>query len=332
MADNDVRTAVGERILTLTNLDKVLYPRVGFAKAEVIQYYLQVAETMLPHVADRTMTRLRFPDGADAFSFYEKNAPLGTPSWVHTQGVRVSDGVIDYVVADEAATLVWLANLAALEMHVPQWRVSSADPDPDEAIDLAPPEATTGDDEPRRGEPLADLVVVDLDPGEGITMVESAHAALLVAQELATDGLVPVAKTSGSKGLQIYAAIQPSRCRDVSRYVQLVGKNLVRRHPDLFVITMAVASRAGRIFVDFSQNAAAKNTIAAYSLRGRDAPTVATPVSWDEVGAVKTPDDLRFLPDQVLDRIAEHGDLAADLLHPDRPPLPVRDDEDRTAP
>lgn len=320
MADSEVRTAVGERVLTLTNLDKVLYPRVGFAKAEVIQYYVQVAETMLPHVADRTMTRLRFPDGADAFSFYEKNAPLGTPSWVHTQGVRVSDGVIDYVVADEAATLVWLANLAALEMHVPQWRVSSARPDTEGAIDLP-------GDEHRKGEPLADLLVVDLDPGEGITMVESAHAALLVAQELATDGLVPVAKTSGSKGLQIYAAIQPSRCRDVSRYVQQVGKTLVRRHPDLFVITMAVASRAGRIFVDFSQNAAAKNTIAAYSLRGKEAPTVATPVSWDEVGAVDSPDDLRFLPEDVLARIAEHGDLAADLLHPDRPPLPVREDE-----
>lgn len=319
VADSEVRTAVGERVLTLTNLDKVLYPRVGFAKAEVIQYYLQVAETMLPHVADRTMTRLRFPDGADAFSFYEKNAPLGTPPWVHTQGVRVSDGVIDYVVADEAATLVWLANLAALEMHVPQWRVSSAEPDTGGAIDLP-------GEEPRDGEPLADLVVVDLDPGEGITMVESARAALLVAQELAIDGLVPVAKTSGSKGLQIYAAIRPSRCRDVSRYVQLVGKALVRRHPDLFVITMAVASRAGRIFVDFSQNAAAKNTIAAYSLRGKDAPTVATPVSWEEVGAVKSPDDLRFLPDAVLDRIAEHGDLAADLLHPDRPELPVRED------
>nr|WP_239579091.1 non-homologous end-joining DNA ligase [Microlunatus panaciterrae] len=301
-------------------MDKVLYPQVGYTKAEVIHYYLQVAPVLLPHVSDRPMTRLRFPDGVGdgAFSFYEKNAPQGCPDWVRTQPVRVSDGIVDYVVADESATIVWLANLAALEMHVPQWRISTATADADGAITL--PEEL-----PRPGEPLADLVVVDLDPGDGVTMIETARAALLVAHELAADGLVPCVKTSGSKGLQVYAAIQPSRSAEVSGYVQTVGRTLVRRHPDLFVVTMAIAARAGRVFVDFSQNHAAKNTIAAYSLRGRATPSVATPVTWDEIGGVSGPDDLRFSPQAVLDRIAEHGDLMAELLEPDRPPLPQRE-------
>jgi hypothetical protein len=171
----DIITRVGDRTLTLTNLDKVLYPSVGFTKAEVIDYYARIAPLMLPHIRDRAMTRLRFPDGvgADKFSFYEKNAPMGTPDWVRRVNVNTSDGIIDYVVADDEATIVWLANLAALEMHVPQWTVSSAT-----AVDniISLPEL-----ERRPGEPLADRLVVDLDPGAGMTIVESARAALIVA-------------------------------------------------------------------------------------------------------------------------------------------------------
>ena len=170
-AAGDITTRVGERTLSLTNLDKVLYPSVGFTKAEVIDYYLRIAPVMLPHIRDRVMTRLRFPDGvgADRFSFYEKNAPMGTPDWVRRVNVGTSDGIIDYIVADDEAAIVWLANLAALEMHVPQWTVGSATPVKD-VINL--PEL-----KPRRGEPLADRVVVDLDPGAGMTIVESARAA-----------------------------------------------------------------------------------------------------------------------------------------------------------
>jgi bifunctional non-homologous end joining protein LigD len=315
-AAGDIVTRVGDRTLTLTNLDKVLYPSVGFTKAEVIDYYLRIAPVMLPHIRDRAMTRLRFPDGVgpDRFSFYEKNAPMGTPDWVRRVNVSTSDGIIDYVVADDEATIVWLANLAALEMHVPQWTVSSATAVED-VVSLPEPE-------PRHGEPLANRVVVDLDPGAGMTIVESARAALIVAARLAEDGMIPIAQTSGSKGIQVYAAIAPTRSRTAWSYVKQLNASLHKAQSDFFVSTMSIDQRAGRIYVDYNQNLAARNTIAPYSLRGRERPAVATPVTWEELGGVRDPDDLRFTPEEVLARIADHGDLAADLLTSDAPPLP----------
>jgi bifunctional non-homologous end joining protein LigD len=312
----DIVTRVGDRTLTLTNLDKVLYPSVGLTKAEVIDYYARIAPVMLPHIRDRVMTRLRFPDGvgADKFSFYEKNAPMGTPEWVRRVTVSTSDGLIDYVVADDEAAIVWLANLAALEMHVPQWTVGSATP-ADNIISLP-------DLEPRPGEPLADRVVVDLDPGAGMTIVESARAALIVAARLAGDGMIPIAQTSGSKGIQVYAAIAPTRSKTAWSYVKQLNASLHKAQPDFFVSTMSVAQRAGRIYVDYNQNLAARNTIAPYSMRGRERPAVATPVTWEELGSVRGPDDLRFAPDEVLARIDEFGDLALDLLTSDAPALP----------
>jgi bifunctional non-homologous end joining protein LigD len=302
--------------LTLTNLDKVLYPSVGFSKAEVIDYYLRIAPVMLPHIRDRAMTRLRFPDGVgpDRAPFYEKNAPIGTPEWVRRVKVNTSDGIIDYIVADDEAAVVWLANLAALEMHVPQWTVSSATPE-DGIISL--PEL-----EPHAGEPLANRVVVDLDPGAGMTIVDSARAALIVAARMAEDGMLPIAQTSGSKGIQVYAAIAPTRSKSAWGYVKQLNASLHKSQPDFFVATMSVEQRAGRIYVDYNQNLAARNTIAPYSMRGRERPAVATPVTWEELGSVRGPDDLRFTPEDVLVRVAEYGDLAADLLHPDAAQLP----------
>lgn len=309
-------TRVGGRTLTLTNLDKVLYPSVGFSKAEVIDYYLRIAPVMLPHIRDRAMTRLRFPDGVgpDRAPFYEKNAPIGTPEWVRRVKVNTSDGIIDYIVADDEAAVVWLANLAALEMHVPQWTVSSATPE-DGIISL--PEL-----EPHAGEPLANRVVVDLDPGAGMTIVDSARAALIVAARMAEDGMLPIAQTSGSKGIQVYAAIAPTRSKSAWGYVKQLNASLHKAQPDFFVATMSVEQRAGRIYVDYNQNLAARNTIAPYSMRGRERPAVATPVTWEELGSVRGPDDLRFTPEDVLVRVAEYGDLAADLLHPDAAQLP----------
>jgi bifunctional non-homologous end joining protein LigD len=313
---DDIITRVGDRTLTLSNLDKVLYPSVGFTKAEVIDYYVRIAPVMLPHIRDRAMTRLRFPDGvaADRSSFYEKNAPMGTPDWVRRVNVNTSDGIIDYVVADDEATIVWLANLAALEMHVPQWTIRSATPI-DNIINL--PEL-----KPRRGEPLADRVVVDLDPGAGMTIAESARAALIVAARLAEDGMIPIAQTSGSKGIQVYAAIAPARSKTAWNYVKQLNASLHKAQPDFFVSTMSVQQRAGRIYVDYNQNLAARNTIAPYSMRGREYPAVATPVTWEELGSVRGADDLRFAPHEVLARVAKHGDLARDLLTSDAPPLP----------
>ena len=270
---------------------------------------------LLPHISDRALTRLRFPDGVgeQAFSFYEKNAPMGTPDWVRRVMVDTGEERIDYVVADDPPTVVWLANLAALELHVPQWTVGSATPR-DGAVHLA-------HTEPRPGEPLANRVVVDLDPGTGMTIVESAKAALIVAERMFSDGLVPVPQTSGSKGIQLYAAVQPCRSRDTWDYVKRLNASLAKAYPDFFIATMSVAQRAGRIYVDYNQNLAARNTIAPYSMRGRAVPAVATPVTWDELGDVRGPDDLRFSPEQVLERVAEHGDLAAELLIPDPPDL-----------
>jgi len=320
---------VGGRVLGLSNLDKPLYPD-GWTKGEVIDYYARIAETMLPHVRDRALTRLRFPGGVPAGStaphsggttplaagsFYEKNAPVGTPDWVRRQPVRTSEGVIDYVVAEETATLVWLANLAALELHVPQWTIRSGRVGPDGVLDLP-------GEEPRDGEALADRIVIDLDPGAGMDVLDSAHAALLVAQVLAGDGLVPVPQTSGSKGVQVYAAVAPCRARDAWAYVKGINVAMARTRPDFFVASMSVEQRRGRIYVDHNQDLPARNTIAPYSLRGRERPSVATPVSWEELAAATRPEDLRFSPADVLERVAEHGDLAADLLTEDRPPLP----------
>ena len=315
-AAGDLVTRVGERSLTLTNLDKVLFPSVGFTKAEVIDYYLRVAPVMLPHIRDRAMTRLRFPDGVgpDRSPFYEKNAPMGTPEWVRRVKVNTSDGIIDYIVVDDKAAVVWLANLAALEMHVPQWTVSSATP-ANGIISL--PEL-----QPRSGEPLANRLVVDLDPGAGMTIVDGARAALIVAARLADDGMIPIAQTSGSKGIQVYAAIAPTRSKTAWNYVKQLNGSLHKAQPDFFVAAMSVEQRAGRIYVDYNQNLAARNTIAPYSMRGRDRPAVATPVTWEELGSVRGPDDLRFGPEDVLARVVDYGDLAADLLTSEAPSLP----------
>jgi bifunctional non-homologous end joining protein LigD len=312
----DVTTRVDGRTLSLSNLDKVLYPETGYTKAEVIAYYSQIASVLLPHITDRALTRVRFPDGVGdrSFSFYEKNAPMGTPDWVRRVMVDTGEELIDYVVADEPATVVWLANLAALELHVPQWTFGSATPR-DGVVHLP-------HTDPRPGEPLVNRVVVDLDPGAGMTIVDSARAALIVAERMFTDGLVPVPQTSGSKGIQLYAGLQPSRSRDAWAYVKRLNSTLAKAYPDFFIATMSVAQRAGRIYVDYNQNLAARNTVAPYSMRGRSVPAVATPVTWDELGGVRGPDDLRFSPEQVLERVAEHGDLAGDLLLAEPPELP----------
>ena len=312
----DVTTWVDGRTLSLSNLDKVLYPQTGYTKAEVIAYYSQIAPVLLPHITDRALTRVRFPDGVgdQAFSFYEKNAPMGTPDWVRRVVVDTGEELIDYVVADDPATVVWLANLAALELHVPQWTFGSATAR-DGVVHLP-------HTDPHPGEPLVNRVVVDLDPGAGMTIVDSAKAALIVAERMFTDGLVPVPQTSGSKGIQLYAALQPCRSRDAWAYVKRLNSTLAKAYPDFFIATMSVAQRAGRIYVDYNQNLAARNTVAPYSMRGRAVPAVATPVTWDELGGVRGPDDLRFSPEQVLERVAEHGDLAGDLLLGEPPGLP----------
>jgi len=301
-----VPVTVEGRRLRLSNLDKVLYPEVGFAKGEVIDYYTRVAPVLLPHLAGRPLTVKRYPNGVEGAFFFEKNAPRGTPDWVRTArlpapGSSKDRDEIDYVVVDELATLVWLANLAALELHTPQWKVG-----------------------PRDGVHGADQLVLDLDPGPPATVAECCAVALLLRDLLVADGLAPVAKTSGSKGLQLYAAVQESPAQRTSDYARRLAQRLEQDRGDLVVSRMTKSLRPGKVLVDWSQNNAAKTTVSVYSLRARPQPTVSTPVSWDEVAeAAERRTRLVFTADDVLARVDEHGDLFAPLLTTrNRPRLP----------
>jgi bifunctional non-homologous end joining protein LigD len=301
MAATNVTVEVDGQTLKLSNLDKVLYPETGFTKGEVIDYYRQVADTLLPHLADRLLTRKRWPNGTGNESFFEKNAPRGTPSFVRTVLMpEHGDEGVEYVVCEDLPTLVWLANLAALELHVPQWTVDD-----------------DGDPQP------ADLVVFDLDPGAPATIVDCCDVALALRQVLDGDGLTAYPKTSGNKGAQLYVPIEPTSSQQTSSYAKSLAEQLEEALPDLVVASMEKRLRKGKVFIDWSQNNAAKTTIAPYSLRGVARPTVSTPLAWDEVEQAGDPDDLAFTAPEVVQRIGERGDLMADM-HRHRAALPDR--------
>ncbi len=277
------------RPVSLSNLDKPLYPD-GFTKGEVLDYYGRIAPVLLPHLRDRPATFVRFPNGTAAPSFFTKNAPRGTPEWVRTVNLPVPGSTkdretIDYVLIDDLSTLIWAANLAALELHIPQWRVG-----------------------PRGGAKPPDLVVVDLDPGPPATIVECCRVALLIRDQL---GPSVVAKTSGSKGMQLYAKWEDGDSREA---MHELARSLEADHPDLVVSSMSKAIRPGKVLFDWSQNNPAKTTVAPYALRGRPRPTVSTPLTWDEVEGAHAPEDLVFTAHDVPGRVARHGDLFAPLL------------------
>ncbi|WP_341240906.1 non-homologous end-joining DNA ligase [uncultured Nocardioides sp.] len=300
MAGEEVLVDVEGRTLRISNLDKVMYPATGTTKGEVLQYYARIAPTLLPHLADRAVTRIRWPHGTGGSSFFEKNAPSGTPSWVRTVSVpttgsrgesRHGDRLV-FPVVDDLATLTWLANLAALELHVHQWRVG------------------------RNGRPRnADRIVIDLDPGDPAGLHECCQVALLVRERLAERGLEARPVTSGSKGLHLYATL-PRRLppAESTELAKQVAEELSAAHPRAVTATMTKARRGGKVFLDWSQNAGSKTTITPYSLRGRERPYVAAPVSWAEVEAgAEDPlglEQLRF--EEVVERVEERGDLFAD--------------------
>ncbi len=288
-----VRVRVEDRVLTVTNLDKVLYPETGFTKGQVIDYYLRIAPVLLPHVAGRPLTLKRYPNGVTGDYFYEKHAPAHRPDWVPTAAIdspssgKASKTVL-YVVAGDLPTLIWLANLACLEIHTPMWRV------------------------PGVGEP--DRLMFDLDPGWPATIVECCRVAVLLRPLLEERGLQPFAKTSGGKGLQLTAALAGHTSQQASELARSFAEQLEKEHPGLVVSRMIKALRPGKVLIDWSQNNAKKNTVAAYSLRARDQPTVSTPVTWEEVEACQRPGDLVFTSDDVVDRAASLGDLQSPLL------------------
>jgi bifunctional non-homologous end joining protein LigD len=278
----------------LTNPRKVLYPLTGTTKSDVLAYYLAVADVMLPHLADRPVTMVRWPDGVEKPSFFEKDVSRHAPSWIRTERVGTPGGRsehADFPFIESAQGLAWAANLAALELHVPQWRVG-----------------------PRGGRHNPDLVVFDLDPGEGTTVVDCARVAERLAERLAADGLTCCPRTSGGKGMQLYLPVTVSTPERTSEYAKALAEELAAETPRLVTAVMAKARRRGRVFVDWSQNNPYKTTIASYSLRGRARPTVATPVTWDEVRAATRPEHLTFTAADLPGRIAEHGDLLAPLL------------------
>jgi bifunctional non-homologous end joining protein LigD len=281
------------RTLTLSNLDKVLYPDSGFTKAEVISHYQQAAGVLLPHIADRPATLKRYPEGVDGESFFQKHAPDHRPGWVRTAKVastssRGRGGTVEYVVIDDLPTLIWAANLAAIELHVPQWRLVA--------------------------EKHPDLIVFDLDPGAPATIVECCRVAEALRPLLDADGLTAFAKTSGGKGLQLYARISDRNSEQTSELAKSYAERLEKDQPRLVVSRMTKSLRQGRVLIDWSQNNPAKTTVAPYSLRARARPAVSMPVTWDEVESCRDREDLVFTAADLAGRLDAHGDLFAPLL------------------
>ena len=289
-----VAVEVGGRSLSLSNLDKVLYPKTGFTKGEVIDYYARIAPVLVPHLSGRCITLRRFPNGVEGKSFFEKRCASHRPDWVETAvGPGDSGGEIHYCCIEEPAALVWTANLAALELHSPMAFAS----------DLENPS----------------MLVFDLDPGAPATITECCAVALDLVEVLDSVGLDAFPKTSGSKGLQVYVPLNTSgddaHTHDhASSFALACGQLLARQKPDDVVVTMKKADRPGKVFVDWSQNSRHKTTSAVYTMRARPEPTVSTPVTWDEVSDGADGEPLRFETADVLDRVAEFGDLFAPTL------------------
>ncbi|OKH78030.1 ATP-dependent DNA ligase [Mycolicibacterium sp.] len=271
----------------LTNPDKVLYPATGTTKAEVFDYYLSIADVMLPHIAGRPVTRKRWPNGVAEASFFEKQLASSAPDWLARGTIVHKSGTTTYPIIDTREGLAWIGQQAALEVHVPQWRFAGNDQGP------------------------ATRIVFDLDPGEGVTMHQLCEVAQAVRELMGDIGLTTYPLTSGSKGLHLYVPLtEPVSSHGASVLARRVAQQLEHAMPELVTATMTKSLRAGKVFLDWSQNSGSKTTIAPYSLRGREFPTVAAPRTWDEIGDP----DLRHLRfDEVLQRVSEDGDLLAGL-------------------
>jgi bifunctional non-homologous end joining protein LigD len=277
------------RKLSLTNLEKILYPASGFTKGQVVDYYVRIAPVLVPHLAGRALTMKRYPGGVDQEYFFEKNAPMHRPDWVKTAPIWSGSNrrTIHYILADDLPTLVWIANLASIELH----------PSLSLAADIATPT----------------MIVFDLDPGAPANVVQCAQVGLWVREIFDHFGLRSFPKTSGSKGLQIYVPLNTKTGYDETKsFAHAVARLLEQEHLELVVSDMKKAVRTNRVFVDWSQNDEHKTTISVYSLRAREHPTVSTPVTWDEVEqALKKKDAARlvFEAKDVLARVEKLGDL-----------------------
>lgn len=288
-------STAGPRV-KLTNAEKVLYPATGTTKSDIFDYYTRIAEVMIPHVAGRPATRKRWPNGVEEESFFEKQLAASAPDWLPRASVTHRSGTTTYPIIDDPAGLAWIAQQAALEVHVPQWRFV-AEWTRSRAEELKPGPATR--------------LVFDLDPGEGVTMAQMAKVARAVRDLMAGIGLTTFPLTSGSKGLHLYAPLdEPVSSKGATVLAKRVAQQLEKTMPKLVTSTMTKSLRAGKIFLDWSQNNGSKTTIAPYSLRGREHPTVAAPRTWDELD---DPSLRQLRYDEVLARVARDGDLLAEL-------------------
>jgi bifunctional non-homologous end joining protein LigD len=285
---------VEDRRIPVSNLQKVLYPEAGFTKADLIDYYIQIAPFLLPHLKNRALTLKRYPNGVNGMFFYEKNCPSHRPPWVKTAPIW-SEGnkrMMDYCLANDLPTLVWAANLADLELHT----------------------SLACKNKPER----PTVVAFDLDPGPPADIVLCCEVALWLREILRSDGLQGYPKTSGSKGLQIYVPLNtPTNFDATKNYAQTLAQRLEREHPKQVVSKMAKALRNNKVFVDWSQNDLHKTTVCVYSLRAKQQPTVSTPVKWEEVGACakkKNAALLVFKFDETIARAKKNGDLFAPVL------------------
>jgi bifunctional non-homologous end joining protein LigD len=285
---------VDGRELKLTNLDKALYPKAGFSKSEVVDYYARVAEAIVPHLAGRALTLRRFPEGVDDHdaAFFEKRCPKHRPKWVKTTPVHASTGNIDFCVCNDRPTLIWMAQLAAIELH------------PSLSLARAPTRPT--------------VLAFDLDPGPPADIVDCCRVALRLRDLFGHFEVECFPKTSGSKGLQVYVPLNRKIHYTTTKpFAKAIAQLLEKQTPDRVVSKMKKADRTNKVFVDWSQNHERKTTIAVYSLRARERPTVSTPVSWEEVEAVADGGDgstLIFEAGHVLERIEDKGDLFASVL------------------
>jgi len=284
------------RELRLSNLDKILYPQAGFTKGQVIDYYTRAAPHLLPHLRGRALTLKRYPNGVDEGHFYEKQKPSHAPEWVKSEAIEAGDRMIDFVLCDDLPTLVWLANLADLELH-PSLALAE---DPDTPTVLA----------------------FDLDPGPPAGIAECCEVAVLLRDTLSQLGLDCYPKTSGSKGMQLYVPLNSKVGYDETKpFANGLARLLEKQHPKLIVSSMSKQVRGGKVFIDWSQNDRHKTTVGVYSLRARERPMVSTALAWDEVEAGE-PDALVFETADVLDRLERQGDLFEPVLS-ERQELPA---------
>jgi bifunctional non-homologous end joining protein LigD len=285
---------VGRRTLEVSNLDKVLYPAVGFTKGQIIDYYVRVSPVLLPHLKDHPLTLKRYPNGVNAEFFYEKRCPAHRPAWVRTAAVwsEGNNEYMDYCLANDLPTLVWAANLADIELHTSLSKCGKPE------------------------QPAA--MVFDLDPGPPATIIECCTVAIWLKEIFDAFDLQVFAKTSGSKGLQLYVPLNTPVTYDKTKpFAQALAQRLEREHPREVVSKMQKSLRAGKVFIDWSQNDAHKTTVCVYSLRAKERPTVSTPVTWEEVDAARRKKKvalLEFGSDAALRRVEKLGDLFAPVL------------------